>query len=195
MLITSRYKLRNECWQLITLDDLPLHEINRNGQRQVEYWMKAIELVSVLRFILRYEQLNPMRLPENQLYHQMHMTYLRCLTTFRFCPDIWIAFAEYESNFDKSRAAAVLNEAVTVMPNSVFLRLACCDFFEEHEMMQECEDEYERLIREYPCCAGWTSYLEYLQRQKGEEAMVRLFERACSVYPCSEVYVKAGRFE
>ena len=175
------------------MDDLPLHEINRNGQKQVEYWMKAIESKSSNLLIYRYEQLNPMRLPDNQLYHQMHMTYLRCLTTFRFCPDIWIAFAEYESNFDNHRAAAVLNEAVSVMPNSIFLRLACCDFFEEHEMMQECEAEYERLVRECPCCAGWTLYLEYVQRQKGEKAMIELFERACSVYPCSEIYIKAGK--
>ena len=155
--------------------------------------MKAIEFNFVIIMISRNEHLNPMRLPENQLYHHMHMTYLRCLTTFRFCPDIWIAFAEYESNFDKSRAAAVLNEALTLMQNIVFLRLECCDFFEEHVMIQECEAEYERLIREYPCCAGWTSYLEYMQRQKGEQAMMQVFEQACSVYPCSEIYVKAGR--
>ena len=29
--IVFRYKRRNDRWQFITLDDLPLHEINRNG--------------------------------------------------------------------------------------------------------------------------------------------------------------------
>lgn len=134
-----------------------------------------------------------MKLPENQLYHQMHMTYLRCLSTFRFCPDIWIAFAEYESSFDKQRAAAILHEAVRVMPRSVLLRIACCQFFEEHELMAECEAEYERVLRECPTSLAWTTYLGFTHRQKGVEACRALFRRACAEFPCSGVYQCAGR--
>lgn len=133
-----------------------------------------------------------MRLPQNQLYHQIHLTYLRCLTTFRFCPDIWAAFAEYEAQFDKQRAVAVLEEAISVIPKSVLLRLACCDFYEEHEMMEQCIKEFERTARECPCSTVWVMYLEFAQRQQGTDAMRALFQRAMEMYPCWEVVAKAG---
>ena len=50
--IVFRYKRRNDRWQFITLDDLPLHEINRNGQRQIEYWIRAIEYRQTLNSIV-----------------------------------------------------------------------------------------------------------------------------------------------
>lgn len=131
-----------------------------------------------------------MHVSEAQLYHQVRMTYLRALTIFRFCPDLWVDFAEYEATFDKTRAKAVLNEAIAIMPSSVFLRLACCDFYEEHEM--DCEGEYERLVRECPCNVGWVMYMQYIQRKKGK-AWMELFRRAVKEYPCAELYMAAGR--
>ena len=132
-----------------------------------------------------------MHVSEKQLYHQVRMTYLRALTIFRFCPDLWLDFADYEAMFDKERAIAILNEAISIMPSSIFLRLACCDFYEEHEL--NCDAEYDLLIRDCPCNVSWVMYMQYVQRRKGGDAWMQLFRRGIDKCPCAELYMAAGR--
>lgn len=44
--LSSRYKERSELWQYLTLDDLPMHTLTKEAQKQVDYWKKAIECQS-----------------------------------------------------------------------------------------------------------------------------------------------------
>ena len=53
-----------------------------------------------------------MKLPVEQLYHQVHMTYLRCLSCCYYCPDVWLDFAAFEAKFDWKRATGVVEAAL-----------------------------------------------------------------------------------
>lgn len=189
---TPSYKLRSELWQFLTLDNLPMHTLTPEGQKQVDYWKKAIEFLLPLRLTVRYDETNPMKLPLDQLYHQVHMTYLRCLSCCYYCPDIWLDFAAFEAQYDWKRATEVIATGIRAIPQSVFLRLACCDFYEVHEHVQEAETMYEALLRECPCAQAWILYQRFVRRQKGVEAARAVFKRACQAMHDPEIYIAAG---
>ena len=169
-----------------------MHTLTPEGQKQVDYWKKAIEFLLPLRLTVRYDETNPMKLPLDQLYHQVHMTYLRCLSCCYYCPDIWLDFAAFEAQYDWKRATEVIATGIRAIPQSVFLRLACCDFYEVHEHVQEAETMYEALLRECPCAQAWILYQRFVRRQKGVEAARAVFKRACQAMHDPEIYIAAG---
>lgn len=143
----------------------------------------------------RYDETNPMKLPIEQLYHQVHMTYLRCLSCCYYCPDVWLDFAAFEAKFDWKRATGVVEAALRAIPQSVFLRLACCDLYEQHAHLEEAEAMYEELLRACPCALAWIQYQRFVGRQKGVVAARALFKRACAAMPDPEIFIAAGGCE
>ena len=134
-----------------------------------------------------------MKLSREQLYHQLHMTYLRCLACCYYCPDIWLAFAQFEAKYDWKRAVNVLQCAMKAIPESIILRLACCDFYEEHDQLTYAEEEYEKIVSTVNEPVGWIEYMRYTRRQKGVQAYRDLFLRAKECCKKPEVFVTAGK--
>ena len=105
---------------------------------------------------------NPLQLSRSQFYHYIHMTYLRCLSCCFYCPDVWLQFAEFEFSFDRENAKKVLEKAIAAIPESVLLRFGCCDFFEQHEMFEECENYYKQCIEEFKEPIIWIKYMRLM---------------------------------
>lgn len=100
-------------WQYITDDNLPMRVLTDEAKEQVNYWVKFIKYFRAL-LLTRYEKQNPMKLPREQLYHQLHMTYLRCLSCCYYCPDMWLSFAQFEAEYDWEKALQVIQAALRV---------------------------------------------------------------------------------
>jgi len=137
---------------------------------------------------------NPLQLSRSQFYHYIHMTYLRCLSCCFYCPDVWLQFAEFEFSFDRENAKKVLEKAIAAIPESVLLRFGCCDFFEQHEMFEECENYYKQCIEEFKEPIIWIKYLQYTQRQRGVDACHALFLEAIQQCTDASVFIAMGTF-
>ena len=91
--------------------------------------------------------------------------------------------------------AGVVEAALRAIPQSVFLRLACCDLYEQHAHLEEAEAMYEELLRACPCALAWIQYQRFVGRQKGVVAARALFKRACAAMPDPEIFIAAGGCE
>lgn len=133
-----------------------------------------------------------MKLSREQLYHQLHMTYLRCLSCCYYCPDIWIAFAQFEASYDWKRAVDVLKVAREAIPTSVILQLACCDFYEEHDQIESAQSCYETILTQFKDPIVWIKYMQFTRRQRGLQAYREQFLRAKAACSDPEIYIAAG---
>ena len=90
-----------------------------------------------------YEHSNPMNYDLTVFHSSMKCLWSRYLALFRYCPDVWIEYAEYESEWNWEDSVSILKEGFEVMNNSCLFGLACCDFYEKHGHLEEAERQYQ----------------------------------------------------
>lgn len=180
-------------WQYITDDNLPMRILTEESKNQVDCWMKYIRYMIVKKIKCRYEMTNPMKLSREQLYHQLHMTYMRCLSCCYYCPDVWLSFAQFEALYDWKRAVNVMSVSVNAVPDSIILHLACCDFYEEQNQIDDAMNAYEEIVRTSKEPTAWIKYLQFVRRQKGMKECRSFFQRACEQALSPELVVAEGR--
>lgn len=122
----------------------------------------------------------------------MHMTYLRCLSCCYYCPDIWLAFAQFEAEYDWKKALEVIEAATEAIPDSLLLQLAFCDFLEESDHVDEAAKKYEELIEKQECL-GWIQYLHFKRRQQGLQEARAFFLKAVEKCPHPQLFIAAGK--
>lgn len=149
---------------------------------QVSLWKKAIV----------FEASNPMKLPPETLRSQLNMVYRRCLACCHFCPDIWLDYAQYESQFSWDTAESILRNATEAIPTCVFLRLAIADFYESQDRVEEANRVYEQMIEALDAPGGWIGYQQFIRRRKGVKESREVFRRARLALLKPDLFIAAG---
>lgn len=87
----------------------------------------------------------------------------------------------------------VMSVSMNAVPDSVILHLACCDFYEEQNQIEDAMNAYESIVKSSKEPIGWIKYLQFIRRQKGMKECRSFFQRACEQARSPELVVAEGR--
>ena len=141
-----------------------------------------------------YEESNPMNYDLTVFHSSMKCLWSRYLALFRYCPDVWIEYAEYESEWNWEDSVSILKEGFEVMNHSCLFGLACCDFYEKHGHLEEAERQYEIVVSTCDNAVGWIQYMYFSRRNKGMEASRQIFRRGRLSVLSPSLFIAAGMF-
>lgn len=133
-----------------------------------------------------------MHLEEEKLRHFITLVYNRAVALHRYSPDIWIEYAHFKAESNWEEAVQVLKQGLEPLGSSSFYQLACCDFYEEYQHMEEAERHYESFVSSMESSIGWIQYMYFARRTKGIDASRLVFRRARLSLLSPELFIAAG---
>lgn len=108
----------------------------------------------------------------------------QALAAFRFHAEVWLSYAQYELGQQPPRVAearAILKEAIDLIPNVSFLRIALAELEEVHGGADAARDLLRTSFEKLPSALTFSVYQRFIRRTDGMNAARKLFSETFSL--------------
>eukprot|EP01117_Protostelium_nocturnum_P000460 TRINITY_DN1052_c1_g1_i1.p1 TRINITY_DN1052_c1_g1~~TRINITY_DN1052_c1_g1_i1.p1 ORF type:complete len:662 (-),score=222.39 TRINITY_DN1052_c1_g1_i1:94-2079(-) len=183
MAVRTFYKDRKKYYDGIIRNMLakPPSASSPKEEEQVSFWKRLIE----------HEKSNPEKLNPEDLRDRIVYTYKQCLLCLYHYPEIWIDYANVESN-NAERAIEVYKESLVAIPDCLVLYFAYANYLEEKRNVKDAKQVYEQLLERNPGPLAFVHFMKFCRRQENNDDYRKAFQLArrsphltWHVYVCS----------